>query len=219
MLTAALAGLSILIIGDSHLTSPSHLITPLHEALVSQGARVHTLGVCGTLPTEWLVATPGTCGGAERIGNGGVTLQGNAAVTRPIQQLIAQDKADLVLIVMGDTLAAYDKPAFPKAWAWQQVSGLTKAIGATGTQCVWIGPGWGSEGGKYGKTFDRVKLMSAFLAHTAAPCSYIDSLQYAQPGEWGTVDGQHFTQSGYRAWSDAIVKALPDTPAFQAVKP
>lgn len=218
MLTA-LAGLSILIIGDSHLTSPSHLITPLHEALVQQGAQVHTLGVCGSHPTDWLTAQPGTCGGAERVGTGAVTLQGQAATTRPIQQLITQDKADLVVIVMGDTLAAYDKPAFPKAWAWQQVSGLAKAIGATGTPCVWVGPGWGSEGGQYGKTFNRVKLMSSFLAANVAPCSYVDSLTFAQPGEWGTVDGQHFTQSGYRAWSDAIVKALPATDAAKAAKP
>lgn len=51
----------------------------------------------------------------------------------PISQLLATDKPDLVLIVMGDTMASYTKPAFPKAWLWQQTTGLTKAIAANGT--------------------------------------------------------------------------------------
>ena len=54
------------------------------------------------------------------------------ASTTP-KELIAKDKPDLVLIVIGDTMAGYDKPSFPKAWIWQQTTSLTKVIGATGT--------------------------------------------------------------------------------------
>ena len=208
-----LAGLSILIIGDSHLATPNYLISTLHDDLSKRGAVVHTLGICGTNAGDWLKVTPGTCGGAERVGNGKVTLLGSNAATRPISQLIQQEKPGLVVVVMGDTMAAYDKPNFPKSWAWQQVTGLTGAIAATGTKCVWVGPAWGSEGGKYGKTYARAELMSTFLAANAAPCSYVDSLKLSTKGQWATIDGQHLTATGYQQWGAAIGKAIADAPA------
>lgn len=204
-----LAGLSILIIGDSHLATPFYLIGSLHDNLLKQGAQVHTIGVCGSVPTDWLTVTPGTCGGAERVGNGKAITTGAAAKTTPITQLIASEKPDLVLIVLGDTMAGYTKPAFPKTWAWQQTTALAKAIGATGTKCAWVGPAWGTEGGKFGKTFARVELTSKFLAANVAPCTYIDSLKFSKPGQWATDDGQHFTGPGYKLWADAIAKAIP----------
>lgn len=208
-----LAGLSVLIIGDSHLATPNYLISTLHDDLSRRGAVVHTLGICGTNAGDWLKVTPGTCGGAERIGAGKVTLLGSNAATRPIAQLIEQEKPGLVVVVMGDTMAAYDKPTFPKTWAWQQVTGLTGAIAATGAKCVWVGPAWGSEGGKYGKTYARAELMSAFLAANAAPCSYVDSLKLSTKGQWTTIDGQHLTTTGYQHWGSAIGKAIANLPA------
>ncbi len=74
---------------------------------------------------------------------------------------------------MGDTIGGYKQPTFPRAWAWQQVTALTKEIGATGVKCAWVGPAWGSEGGKFGKTFDRVRETSEFLANNVAPCTYV----------------------------------------------
>lgn len=216
MLTSLLAGLSILVIGDSHLTS-NYLIDSLHMDLVRQGAKVHTLGVCGTNAADWLKATPGTCGAAERRDSGPVKHLGGTASTVPLAQLLSSDKPDLLVIVMGDTMAGYGKGAFPKAWVWQQVTSLTKAVGQSGTACVWVGPAWGTEGGKYQKTYERVELMSAFLKHNVAPCAYIDSLTFSKPGAWATTDGQHFTGSGYRQWGDAIAKSLVQSPVVQGL--
>jgi len=127
--------------------------------------------------------------------------------------LIAKNKPDVVVLVIGDTMASYDKPAFPKAWAWQSVTNLTKAISATGTKCVWVGPAWGKEGGMYKKNDARTQLMSKFLAANVAPCSYIDSLSLSKPGQWVTTDGQHFTVAGYKAWGGAIAEAMSKLPA------
>jgi|SRR5690606_14958261 len=206
MASSLLAGLSILIIGDSHMATPSYLIGSLHDELINKGAQVHSIGICGANAGDWVKVSPGgTCGAAERRGKEpAVVLRGSDAHTTPIAELIARDKPDLVLVVIGDTMAGYDKPAFPKAWVWQQTTSLTKAIGATGTQCAWIGPNWGSEGGKYGKTYAKVKQMSAFLAATVAPCSYVDSLKFSKPGQWATTDGQHLTVQGYKHWGSAI---------------
>ncbi|VFR29545.1 Cell morphology protein [plant metagenome] len=217
MVTSILAGLSILVIGDSHLTS-NYLITTLHDNLSAQGAQVHTIGVCGANAGDWLKVTPGTCGGAERIGKGKIVPAGSAAKTTPITQLLQKDKPDLVVIVMGDTMAGYTTPQFPKTWIWQQVTSLTKEIGKSQTACVWVGPAWGSEGGKYNKTFPRVKMMSSFLSSNVAPCGYIDSLKFSKPGEWTTTDGQHFTASGYKTWGDAITKQILVTPEVKAIK-
>jgi hypothetical protein len=218
MITSFLAGLTILIIGDSHMTVPTHLITSLHDDLVAQGAHVHSLGICGANAGDWTKASPGTCGGSERVDNGPVKVLGANPMTVPIKQLIATDKPNLVIVVQGDTMAAYDKPDFPKTWVWQQVTALTKDIASTNTTCVWIGPAWGTEGGKFGKTFTRVKLMSSFLQANVAPCTYVDSLTFSKPGEWATVDGQHFTGPGYKLWGDAITKTLDALPTVKGLK-
>jgi hypothetical protein len=195
-------------IGDSHLATPSYLIGTLHSELVEQGAKVHTVGVCGSVAGDWLTATPGTCGGAERINNDKAIVRGEAAATVPVTKLIATEKPNLVIIVLGDTMAGYTKPDFPKTWAWQQTTSLVKAISDTGTKCAWVGPAWGSEGGKYGKTFPRVELMSKFLSVNTAPCAYIDSLKFSKKGQWATIDGQHLTDTGYKQWGDSIAKAI-----------
>ena len=64
---ATLAGLSILVIGDSHLLNPNYLIGTLHDELLAQKAKVHTVGVCGSTPADWVTVKTGDCGGAERI--------------------------------------------------------------------------------------------------------------------------------------------------------
>ena len=209
MAGSLLTGLSILIIGDSHLATPDYLIGSLHDDLLRKGAQVHSIGVCGALAGDWLKVSPGgTCGGAERRGlEKAVVLRGKAS-TKPVGELIASEKPDLVLVVLGDTMAGYDKPTFPRAWAWQQISRLVQAISASGTQCAWVGPNWGTEGGKYGKTYARVQQVSSLLASNVAPCSYIDSLTFSKQGQWATVDGQHLTAPGYRQWGLAISSAL-----------
>ena len=200
MTTALLAGLSVLIIGDSHLATPNYLIKTLHDDLIEQGAAVHSIGVCGSNPGDWITASPaGKCGGADRIGKNPATVMGQSAGTTPIKQLIANEKPNLVLVVMGDNIANY-KQSFSRAWAWQQVTILTKEISSTGAACAWVGPAWGTEGGKFGKNYARATQISTFLSTNVAPCAFINSLDMSKPGAWATIDGQHFTNMGYQSW-------------------
>ena len=212
MPASALAGLTLLVLGESHMSLANHLVEPLNAALVQQGAKVHSIGACGASAADWLTTKKVDCG-AEQRDNGKLVIKGRDATTTPIKELIAADKPNLVVLVIGDTMASYDKPTFPKAWAWQSVTALTKEIAATGTQCVWVGPAWGKAGGQYGKNDPRTELMSKFLASNVAPCTYIDSLTFSKPGEWVTTDGQHFTVAGYKAWGTAIAGALAKLPA------
>jgi len=218
MINTLLAGLTVLIIGDSHLTTPGYLITSLHDNLSAQGAQVHTVGVCGANAADWLKVTQGTCGAAERRGKGEIQLKGSAGATVPIKSLIEQDKPNLLIVVMGDTMAGYNLPSFPKTWIWQQVTQFTKEVASTGTTCVWVGPGWGSEGGKFNKSFARVQQTAAFLQSNVAPCTYVDSLQLSSKGQWATTDGQHYTFPAYKQWGDALGKTIVDLPSVKALK-
>ncbi|ALM85417.1 SGNH/GDSL hydrolase family protein [Bordetella sp. N] len=216
---SVLTGLTILVVGDSHLGYPGYLIDTLQDNLLANGAKqVHTVSVCGSTPAQWITATPGTCGGAEKVGKTPVVHKQTASTT-PISQLLAADKPNLVIIVQGDTIGGYAQPVFPKTWVWQQVTTLTKAIAATNTACVWVGPPWGSEGGKYQKTFPRVQQISSFLATNVAPCEYIDSTKMSKPGDWGSTDGQHLTTTAYKAWGKDISDALQQLPGVKKLKP
>lgn len=218
-IASTLLGLSILVIGDSHLATPGYLITTLQDDLMRQGAKVESIGICGIQPADWVTQSIGSCGGATRDGKAAVKmLTGPAAHTTPVAQLIEAKKPDMVLIVMGDTMAAYKQDEFPTTWAWQQVRRLTGAVAKTGTPCAWVGPAWGSPGGKYGKNYERVKVVGKFLSDNTAPCTYIDSLAMSTPGQWPTIDGQHFTGPGYVAWGDAISKAMARMPLPAAGK-
>lgn len=208
-----LSGLSILLIGASHMAAPGYLVSSLHDSLTKSGALVHSTGVCGLTPSAWLVETNGDCGGAERVGSGPLHIAINrAAKTKPIAQMIEAEHPQLVVIVMGDTLAGYAEPYLPKQWASQEVRKLTGSIAKTNTACVWVGPPWGAEGGASGKTYERVKLTSDFLAVNVQPCAYINSLKMSKPGEWPTADGMHFTPAGYKLWGEAIAHAVEQLP-------
>lgn len=204
-----LSGLSILIIGSSHLATPGYLITSLHDSLQKQGAQVHSLGVCGITPAAWLQETHGECGSAERIGTGPMRLSLNrAAKTTPLAQLLQDEHPQLVLVVMGDTLAGYGEAYFPKQWASTEVRRLTGVLAQMNVRCMWVGPAWGNDGGVLDKTNTRVKQVSDFLAVNVQPCTYINSLGMSKPGEWHTLDGQHFNPAGYKAWGEAIARAV-----------
>lgn len=211
MSSSVLAGLTLLVLGESHMSLANHLTEPLNAALVAKGAKVHSIGACGASAGDWLITKKVDCGSVQDD-TGKLELQGSSATTTPVKELIATHKPDVVVLVIGDTMASYDKPAFPKAWAWQSVTSLTKAIAQTGTQCVWVGPAWGKVGGMYKKNDQRTQLMSKFLAANVAPCSYVDSLEMSKPGQWVTTDGQHFTVSGYKAWGSAIAEAISALP-------
>lgn len=219
MLTSVLTGLSILIVGDSHLTTAHTLIESLHSGLEQNGAEVRSLGVCGSNAGDWLQTVKGTCGAAQREPGGEVQiLDASAATTTPIDALITRYKPDLLVIVMGDTMAGYKDASFPRAWAWQQVTSLTKEIAKADTRCIWIGPAWGSEGSKFQKSPARTQQISSFLASNVAPCEYIDSLKLSKPGEWATTDGQHLTRSGYQAWGQALTQQILQSPIVKKLE-
>ncbi len=217
MASMLLAGLSVLLIGDSHLSMPTYLIHSLHDGLTEQGAAVHSLAACGVPASDWTRIAPATCG-AERIGKAAPTMSGPGSKTTPIKDLVAADHAKLVIVVMGDTMAGY-KSDFPKVWIWQQVTALTKEIAKTGAACVWVGPAWGTEGGAFGKTFARAQQMSTMLSTTVAPCLYVDSLKFSKQGEWPTSDGQHFTAAGYDLWGKSILKTILDSSTVKDLIP
>lgn len=215
---SALLGLSILVIGESHLTLNDHLREPLIKALQAEGAaHVHVIGACGASPARWLKSTQVDCG-ADQVDNKPPTVLGKEAHTTPITDLIKTEKPDLVVVIEGDTMGSYDKPVFPKTWAWQEVTSLTKAISDTHTACVWVGPGWGNNAGQFAKTDARVRELSGFLGNNVAPCSYIDSTAFAKPGQWQTLDGEHYTTLGYISWGKDIVKAMNQAPTVTALK-
>lgn len=216
MAAAALAGIAMVIIGESHMSFNDHLINPLVDDLTAQGAKVHAIGACGAHAADWLTKITVKCSAERRSGEKGVFRTGGETI--PIKQLIASDKPDLVVIIIGDTMGSYDKDIFPRAWAWKSVNDLTKEIASTKTSCVWVGPAYGTDGGSYHKNQKRTEELSKFFSQNVAPCAYIDSLKFSKPGEWRTLDGQHYAPAGYKLWSAAITKALIDLPVVQQLR-
>lgn len=218
-MNSVLAGLTILVLGDSHMVTSGYLISTLHDSLMEQGATVDTYGMCGANAADWVYPSTVSCGKAERVGKTGPEIDRKASTpTYKVDELIAKTHPNLVVIEMGDTMAGYGQKDFPQAWIYQQVHALTGRIAAQNIPCVWVGPPWGSEGSSYHKTFDRVKQMSEFLSTAVAPCRFIDSTQFAKPGEWPTIDGQHLTSAGYRSWGADIAKSLDQVAPQLAAK-
>lgn len=216
-----LAGLTVLVLGDSHMATKGYLISSLHDDLMQQGAKVYSYGSCGTPSGAWMKPNRPECGSAFRLDNGPVReRRGEASVTKSLPELVGEYHPDLIVIVNGDTMAGYKNKDLPKAWIWGEVNTLTKGIKASGASCVWVGPAWGSEGGKYGKTFARTKEMSDYLADIVSPCTYISSLKMEKPGEWATIpgDGQHYLDAGYQAWGDAITKEIVSSDILQKIR-
>lgn len=121
----------------------------------------------------------------------------------------------MVVVGMGDTMAGYIHRTMPREEIREQVTALTAEIRALNLPCIWIGPSWGSEGGPFLKTFDRVREMNEFLSTVVAPCTYVDSTRLSRPGQWPTFDGQHYTVDGYRAYGQALGQAITAIPAVQ----
>jgi hypothetical protein len=209
VIKAALAGLVILIIGDSHNASKDFLLSSLHEALVAQGASVHSYGVCGSQPHDWVAQTELPCGRGERHNSDEPLIDRSPKVkTWSLEKLIDKHHPDLLVVELGDNMAGYGVlPAIPKDWIATQVAQMLKPVVAHKLPCVWVGPPWGSEGGASNKTFARVRDLSGYLSQIVYPCRYVDSLRFSQPGEWATFDGEHLTPDSYRLWGADIANA------------
>ena len=215
-----LAGLTVLMIGDSHMATRDYLITTLHDDLMQQGAKVYSFGSCGTPASAWMKAGKPECGSAFRLDNAPVReRRGDASYTKSLPELVNEYHPNLIVVINGDTMAGYKSGVMPRPWIRDEVSSLTREIKASGAKCVWVGPAWGSEGGKYGKTFARTKEVSDYLADIVSPCVYISSLNMEKPGEWATLpgDGQHYMNAGYQAWGNAITQQIISSDILQKI--
>ncbi len=210
--TTALAGMALVVIGESHMAQPHYLLDPIHQALTERGARVHSIGVCGASPSKWVQPARTDCGRAEKIESQAPTVEPREADGVNIVELLQKKKPDAIVVIIGDTVGSYDKDELPRSWAYQEITTLTRAIANTGTTCYWVGPGWGQADKRFNKAPERVERINAFLAENVAPCTYIDSTKFSRPGEWKTTDGQHYTGKYYRAWAQAIADAIATQP-------
>jgi len=214
MAQSLLAGLVLLVIGDSHMAGSDYLISTLHDALTNDGAIVHSYGFCGAQGENWVYGTTVSCGRAERHGSAPpLADRGPQEHTWPLRELIERHHPNLIIVELGDTMAAYGQSALPRAWIYEQVRTLTAVIRSENLPCIWVGPAWGNDGFAYHKSVARVTEMSGFLSQSVAPCRFVDSTAFSRPGQWPTTDGQHLTASGYRAWggdiADAVVQLAP----------
>jgi hypothetical protein len=202
----AMAGLVVLMIGDSHLAAKDFLLSSLHTAIEDAGASVHSFGVCGSSPHDWVAQTELPCGRGQRHNMEDPEIDKTPKVkVWSIDALLQRYHPDVLVIELGDNMAGYGVlPELQKDWIAQQVNELLLPVRAGHVPCVWVGPPWGTEGGASKKTFARVKELSDYLATLVAPCRYIASLGFSKPGEWPTYDGEHLTVDSYKIWGSDI---------------
>lgn len=209
MIKSALAGLAVLIIGDSHIARKDFLLSSLQDALLNHGAVVDAYGVCGSQPIDWIKQTELPCGRAERHNSAPPIVDQSPKVkTWSLEKLIDEHHPNLLIVELGDNMGGYGLlPALPKDWIAYEVQEMLKPIAAHHLPCIWVGPPWGSEGGPSNKTFARVQELSSYLSQIVYPCRYVDSLRFSAPGQWPTFDGEHLTPDGYRIWGADIANA------------
>ncbi len=203
-----LAGLVVLVLGDSHMAARDYLLTNLHDALAAEGGSIHSYGMCGAAAGDWLYSATVSCGRGERHEKTQPLFSSKSGPTWNINDLIHKHRPNLVVVESADAMAAYGAAELPRGWIYDQVRALTGRIGAQNIPCIWVGPIWGNEGPPYHKTVTRVRELSQFLAQSVWPCTYIDSTTFARPGEWPTTDGQHLTPAGYRLWGKGIAETI-----------
>jgi hypothetical protein len=205
----ALAGLTILVLGDSHMAGRDYLLSGLHDALESQGASVQSYGMCGASADAWLEKTTVSCGKGERHDRGApVTEMGKQGYTWMIGDLLQKHHPNLVVVEAADAMGGYTSPELPKAWIYDQTHALAARIHAAGAACIWVGPIYGNVNSPYHKGDDRVRELSQFLSQSVAPCRYVDSLHFEPSPPWPTTDGQHLTAAGYKTWGQDIADAV-----------
>ncbi|GBQ25965.1 SGNH/GDSL hydrolase family protein [Gluconacetobacter azotocaptans] len=203
-----LVGLTVLLIGDSHITFKNSLLATLPDELARQGAKVVTYGLCSSKPEDWVDEKPANaCGYTMRVGVEPIKLfMGKDQAPPNMTALVAQWHPNAVIAVFGDTIAGYGQKALPREWIDEQVRALVGQIGSA--NCIWVGPTWGQFNPRYGKTDQRATEAAAFLKQDVAPCHYIDSTTMFQPGKVETEDGVHLTAEFYHTWGTDLSKAI-----------
>ena len=201
-MSAALAGLVILAIGDSQMMN---MMSNLHSQLEDAGATVHSYAMCGATAGDWLYpSTIASCGRSERHGKGPIVAENQKAVpTYSLPKLIEETHPNLIIVELGDTMAGYGS-TLDRSWILPQVKALTGKIAASSIACDWVGPIWGQKSPPYQKDDARVREVADLLSQSVAPCKYVDSTAFAKPGEWPTKDGTHLLPDGYRRWATAL---------------
>ena len=218
-MSAALAGLTLLIIGDSHFVTQGYLVTTLHDNLQRQGARVITYGACGVASGAWVSPRVVPCGTAQRVGNAAPRIDRSPqARSWSIDELIRQHRPNLVIVGIGDPMAGYHQREMPRSYITEQVRSLTLRFQANTMPCIWVGPSWGTEGGPFFKNFARVRETADFLATQVSPCQFIDSTAMSRQGEWPTIDGQHHTLPGYQRWGQALAQQIVVSPVVRQIQ-
>lgn len=213
-----LAGLTMLILGDSHFASQGYLITTLQDALIRDGARVSSFAACGAPASIWVYSCVASCGTAQRIQSGPIQKRaGSQARTTPVTELVQSQHPNIIVVAMADTMGGYVLRQMPRDTIMEEVTALTDQIRQLNIPCIWVGPSWGSEGGPFLKTFARVRELSDYLATIVAPCTYIPSTELERPGAWPTFDGQHFTLPGYQSYGTALAARIAADPQVRAL--
>jgi hypothetical protein len=210
-MSGALAGLVILVIGDSHMM---HMLSSLHSQLEDAGAAVHSYAMCGATAEDWVypsrVASWAGCGKGERHETNPPIFENQKNMPAySLSALIGQYHPNLVVVQLGDGMLNYGSAALPDHhWILDQVHALAGKIASSNISCDWVGLTWGQDKPPYNKPEAGVKEMVQLLSTSVAPCRYIDSTTFARPGEWPTQDGSHLTPDGYRKWSVEITKKI-----------
>jgi hypothetical protein len=199
-MNAALAGLVILVIGDSQMKG---LIYDLHDQLEDAGASVHSYLMCGATAQDWLAHSTVSCGRGERHDHGGPVVNTTQQLpTYSLPDLIEKNHPNLVVVELGEKLEP------DHAWVKQEVHALTSRIAANHISCVWVGPTWGQDKSPYPTTDASIRDLTALLSTSVAPCAFFDSTTFARPGELQTTDGTHLSPDGYRRWGKAIADGI-----------
>src|SRR5579862_9774360 len=108
-MNAALAGLVILVIGDSQMLN---MQSNLHNQLEDAGAAVHSYAMCGATAADYLYpSTVTSCGRAERHERGPAVVENQKAMpTYSLPALIDKVHPNLIVVELGDAMAGYGMP-------------------------------------------------------------------------------------------------------------
>lgn len=212
-----LAGLSILILGDSHMSEPNRLSEPLYADMTAEGASVYIEAACGNNAAAYIEGGQATNCSVEATPTQKPVfkLVPKARPSDSIKTLLDKYHPNLVVVILGDAMGGYsnDDASFPRSWIWDQSSTIAEEIKNSGASCIWVGPPYGQNKSIFPKTPPKVERLDSLLKNVVSPCYYVTSLMMAKSGEFETEDGAHFKKingrnPGYERWSQYIMTVV-----------
>src|SRR5277367_1868623 len=111
-MSSALAGLVILVIGDSQMMN---MLNNLHSQLQDNGATVYSYAMCGSTPADWITPSVASCGTGERQDKSPAVFDLKSHPGWSINDLIARHHPQLIVVELGDTMAGYGAHLDPPA--------------------------------------------------------------------------------------------------------